>query len=146
MKVFVDTSAWISLVAEREPHHRAVAEEWTVLLAKGTIPVTSSDVVVETITRLRYYAGHDIAVQFRVLLDEAIRAKRLFLHWVDEPLFEQAWQAFRAYHDQEFSMTDCISFALCRRERIRRALTLDHHFRIAGLEIMPAPSDSPGGR
>ncbi|MGE5508299.1 MAG: FeoA domain-containing protein [Chitinophagales bacterium] len=26
MKVFVDTSAWISLVAEREPHHEAVTK------------------------------------------------------------------------------------------------------------------------
>lgn len=144
MRVYVDTSAWISLVAERDPHHAAVAAEWTALLANGALPVTSSDVVAETITRLRYHAGHSVAVQFYELLSEAVRNKRLLLRWVDETLFEQAWQIFRAYHDQELSMADCTSFALCRREKIPRALTLDDHFRIAGLEVIPSTSASPG--
>ncbi|MDI6872368.1 MAG: PIN domain-containing protein [Bacillota bacterium] len=138
MKVYVDTSAWISLVAEREPHHAAVAEAWGTLLSRGVVPVTSSDVVSETITRLRYHAGHAVALRFYELLSEAVQKERLVLRWVDAALFEQAWRIFREYRDQEFSMVDCTSFALCRRERITQALTLDHHFRVAGLEVIPA--------
>ncbi|MGE5623533.1 MAG: type II toxin-antitoxin system VapC family toxin [Methanocella sp.] len=138
MKVFVDTSAWISLVAERDPYHTAVAQEWTALLAKGVVPVTSSDVVSETLTRLRYHAGHATALRFSELLEKAVAEKRLQLSWVDAALFAKAVQIFRKYHDHEFSMVDCTSFALCRREEIARALTLDRHFRVAGLEVIPA--------
>lgn len=137
MRVYVDTSAWISLVAERDPHHTAVAREWTSLLALGAVPVTSSDVVSETLTCLRYHAGHAIALRFYALLGKAVEQERLLLCWVDAALFEQAWQIFRTHRDHEFSMVDCTSFALCRREKIARALTLDRHFHVAGLEVIP---------
>jgi hypothetical protein len=31
-RIFVDTSAWISLVAEKDPHHESIAGEWLSIL------------------------------------------------------------------------------------------------------------------
>ncbi|HHY97467.1 MAG TPA: PIN domain-containing protein [Firmicutes bacterium] len=136
-KVFIDTSAWISLVAARDPHHRAMADEWLMLLNGGIIPVTTSDVISETITYLRRYASHAVAVQFYTFIKEAESEQRLAIAWVNEPLFAEAWEIFTKYADQKFSAVDCTSFALCMRERIKRALTLDHHFAIVGIRPIP---------
>lgn len=35
------------------------------------------------------------------------------------------------------TFTDCKSRALCRRERIKTAMTLDRHFQAFRLEILP---------
>ncbi len=137
MKVFVDTSAWISLTAAKDPHHEAVATAWREALAAGALPVTTSDVVSETITFLRYHASHRAAVDFHGMLDEARRQGRLSLVWVDQALWEQAWQVFLKRADWDLSMTDCTSLALCRKERTRRALTLDRHFLAYGLDLQP---------
>ncbi|MGQ9779367.1 MAG: type II toxin-antitoxin system VapC family toxin [Bacillota bacterium] len=137
MKVFVDTSAWIALVAAKDPHHEAVAAAWREMLGRGARPVTTSDVLTETITFLRYRAGHRTAVDFRETVGRAVEEGRLRLVWVDEELFAQAWAVFLRYADWELSMADCTGLALCRREKIRTALTLDRHFRVAGLETVP---------
>lgn len=137
-RFFVDTSAWISLIVARDPHHGAVATAWRELLAKGARPVTTGDVLAETITFLRYRASHEAAVEFRRLVDGAERDGRLAVKWVDKVLFERAWRIFLDYEDQELSMADCTSFAVCRRERLRNALTLDKHFRTMGLAVLPA--------
>ena len=36
------------------------------------------------------------------------------------------------YDDQSFSLVDCVSFVVMRERRIAEALTLDHHFTVAG--------------
>ena len=42
----------------------------------------------------------------------------------------------RKYADQDISFTDCVSFALMRRHRIRAAFTFDRHFKLAGFEVI----------
>lgn len=141
-KVFVDTSAWISLVAAKDPYHEPVAKEWLHLLDAQALLVTTADVLSETITHLRYHAGHALALQFYSLAQEAEAQHRLQIHWVDQAVFAQAWRIFASYSDQAFSVTDCTSFAVCQREGIRTALTLDRHFRIMGLAVRPELSVS----
>ena len=40
------------------------------------------------------------------------------------------------FHDQDFSFTDAVSFAVMRSRRIRNALTLDRHFAVAGYSVV----------
>ncbi|MGQ9779614.1 MAG: type II toxin-antitoxin system VapC family toxin [Bacillota bacterium] len=137
MKIFVDTSAWIALAAAKDPHHEAVASAWREMLGRGARPMTTSDMIAETITFLRYRAGHRAAVEFREAIREAVEKGCLRLVWVDEELFAQAWTIFLRYADWDLSMADCTGLALCRREKIRTALTLDRHFRMMELETVP---------
>lgn len=41
--------------------------------------------------------------------------------------------------DKEWSLVDCISFAIMRRLGLRAVLTADHHFEQAGFEIVRSP-------
>ena len=42
----------------------------------------------------------------------------------------------RKYADQDVSYTDCVSFAIMHRLRIRTAFTFDRHFRLAGFDVL----------
>jgi uncharacterized protein len=42
----------------------------------------------------------------------------------------------RKYADQGVSFTDCVSFAIMRRHKIRTAFTFDRHFKLAGFNVI----------
>jgi predicted nucleic acid-binding protein len=48
-------------------------------------------------------------------------------------LFNRGFALYRQREDQEWSLTDCISFVVMRELRIYEALTGDLHFQQAGL-------------
>ena len=51
-------------------------------------------------------------------------------------LFEAGLRLHRERPDKEWSLTDCISFALMGQRSIQRALAYDHHFEQAGFEAL----------
>ena len=58
--------------------------------------------------------------------------KMLVVHRI---LYERI-QLFRQRPDKQWSLTDCISFVVMRRESITEALTGDHHFEQAGFVVL----------
>jgi predicted nucleic acid-binding protein len=51
-------------------------------------------------------------------------------------LFAEGVQLYASRKDKEWSLTDCISFVVMRREGLDEALTGDHHFKQAGFTIL----------
>jgi predicted nucleic acid-binding protein len=51
-------------------------------------------------------------------------------------LFEAGLRLHRERPDKEWSLTDCISFAIMGERSIQRALAYDHHFEQAGFEAL----------
>ncbi|MCS6903561.1 MAG: PIN domain-containing protein, partial [Candidatus Bipolaricaulota bacterium] len=57
--------------------------------------------------------------------------------YIDESLERAAWTFFKEYDDQDFSFTDCTSFAVMTAEKITKAFTFDRDFQIAGFQVLP---------
>lgn len=60
---------------------------------------------------------------------------------VAEVDWSQALEIFEQYEDQDFSFTDCTSFALLQRLKIREVLAFDKHFLTMGFAQV---AESPG--
>jgi len=54
-------------------------------------------------------------------------------------LFEAGLELYRSRADKQWSMTDCISFVVMRREGITDALTADRRFEQAGFHVLLRP-------
>jgi uncharacterized protein len=50
--------------------------------------------------------------------------------------FLDALALYKARPDKEYSLTDCISMQVMRREGLTEALTNDHHFTQEGFRIL----------
>ena len=50
--------------------------------------------------------------------------------------FQEALAFYEQMDDKGWSLTDCASFQIMRRDRMTQALTYDHHFEQAGFQAL----------
>ncbi len=132
--IFIDTGAFVARHIERDQHHQAAVAFWARMAREKTRCATSSFVLDESFTLLGRFAGNVFAAQ---------RARNIYTSSVirilrpDAEMEARALEYFTKYADQKISFTDAISFALMRKEHMRKAFTFDRHFADAGFDVLP---------
>ena len=135
--VFVDTGGWIAVAVEADTLHEVAKPYYANLLARRVLLFSSNYVFDETLTRIRYDFGHDLACRFSNFYEEAEKRRLLTTLWVDEEATRKALRIFHKYSDQKFSFTDCTSFVLMKSFKINEAFTFDKHFETLGFTRFP---------
>ena len=134
-EIFVDTSAWYPLVVADHPDHAAVAAVVEDALRAGTRLVTTNLVVAETHALLLHRTNREHALAFVRAVSEP--STTVVTSTSDlEHVAVHDWLA--RFADQAFSLADAVSFATMKVRGIRRAVTLDRLFAVAGFVPMGA--------
>jgi uncharacterized protein len=138
--VFIDTGAFYALADSGESAH-ALAKATLVELEKKQIAlVTTTDVVDEIVTLVRFRLGHAAAV---TLGDRLLASGWCRVVEVTDEVRNAAWQIFVQYEDQSFSFTDCTSFATMRTMELAEAFTFDRtDFLAAGFSVIPRRAEA----
>ena len=133
MTTFVDTGAWIALTDRRDTYHQEALAVQKQFQSANTRLVTSTYVISETITWLRYNLGHTVAMDFgnKILASSVVTIKD-----IDNAHFAKAFELFKKLEDQAFSFTDCTSFALMKSLKLKQAFTFDAHFSTMGFILI----------
>lgn len=133
--LFVDTSAWYPLANDAHADHGGLARTLRARVREGSTIVTTNLVVAETHALLLRRAGQGAALAFLRAVRQAPnrieyitpeRESAAISRWIEQ------------YSDQTFSLADAASFVVMSELDIREALTLDHHFTVAGFITLPA--------
>ena len=132
--MFVDTAAWVAAADSADAANSAVRDARDKWLAEGGVLTTTDYVIDETLTTIRFRLGLDAAETWWLQIEGSARLRT---ESIDEARRQRARSLFFRHRDKTFSFTDCCSFVLMRELRIRRVLTLDHHFRQMGFEVIP---------
>jgi predicted nucleic acid-binding protein len=124
--VFADTFYFFALVSDKdEAHEKAI--DWSRKF-KGKL-VTTEWVMIELADGL---ASSQQRSLFPRLRRELLTNPQYQLISLEPLLYEQGLQLYEERQDKEWSLTDCISFAVMNRDGLTDALTGDHHFEQAG--------------
>ena len=132
--LFVDTAAWVAAADARDTAGPAVRETRDLWLSQGGMLVTSDYVVDETLTPMRFRLGLDAAEAWWLQIDNS---SQLQIESIVGARSARALLLFFRYRDKDSSLTDCSSFVGMHELNISHALTLDHHFRQMGFEVVP---------
>lgn len=130
-RIFVDTGAWYAVVDKKDPDHKQAE---TFLKTNETPLLTTNFIFDETVTLLRSRLGFDVAKNFGQNLKNSSLVGIVAVKDEDE---ERAWQIFLKYKDQDFSFTDCTSFAVMERLKLDTAFSFDSHFEAMKFRVMP---------
>lgn len=133
-RLFLYTSFLIALEAADDQHHAAALSHWNSLSTSLPTLVTTSYVFDEVVTFFNSRNRHAKAMEIGSLLLESPSVK--VVH-IDEALFHDAWRCLVQQADKSYSFTDCTSFVVMRRLRLRTALSFDKHFIQTGFEQQP---------
>jgi predicted nucleic acid-binding protein len=130
---FVDTSAFYALTDKNDTNHRRARSTLTRLSRRREPILTTSDVLDESVTLVRYRLGHEAAVKLGHGLLQSAWCR---LVDITRETRQAGWEIFVRYADQSFSLTDCTSFAVMRAMKITAAFTFDRRdFSAAGFVI-----------
>jgi predicted nucleic acid-binding protein len=118
-------------------HHARTSAFLKELNRKKAQLITSDYVLDESLTLLRFRAGHKEAVDLGRWMLQSPLVKVIN---VDEKIWQSAWEMFGRYGDKGFSFTDCTSFAIMRQLGLLNAFAFDHNFEQAGFVMLPTES------
>lgn len=134
VELFLDTSAWFPALASWHSDHASLAATLREAVAEDARPVTTNLVVAETHALLLRRGGRTAAMSF--LRELKVPGVSVVYSTNDvEGRAVRDW--IERYDDQDFSLADAVSFAVMAARGIQEALTLDHHFRVAGFRTRP---------
>lgn len=129
----MDTGAWFATIVTADQHHDDATQRYSTLIRDDTLFVTTNLVVHETIMLLSRRESKEKAFEF---LEKIYDDPKVEIIDLDSQTEADAYEIFRKYSDQSFSIVDCVSFSIMRRERIKKAFAFDQHFRIIGFELV----------
>lgn len=131
-RVFADSFYFFAMLNRRDECH-AKAIDWTRSFSGGL--VTTEWIILELADGLAASLGRSSLFRTRQsLLNDA----RHLLVPLEMGLYEEGLRQFQSHGDKQWSLTDCISFAVMRREGLTDALTADRHFVQAGFTALLA--------
>ena len=122
--IFVDTGAFLSNFVNSDPDHISVK---TIFEKNYEELVTTSDVIAETINWLTRKVHSKLVQDVGIVLLEGELARIINIDYEDRL---EALDTLKKYSDQKLNFTDATSFAVIKRLKIKKVLSLDKHFNL----------------
>lgn len=128
--VFADTFYFLALVNPTDHAH-----DWAIYITTQIDSgiVTSAWVLTEVADALAAPWNRGLFIR---LFDSLKINSEVVIIPPDEDLFTEGVNLYRGRRDKTWSLTDCISFVVMKREGITVALTKDKHFEQAGFTLI----------
>lgn len=139
--IFIDTGAWIERDREGAEHRDLAERGWRALREQDLGAATTDLVLSELATYVKRAGAPEIAVERAA---DLLGSRVVKIEPITDEDRQAALRLFRKFRDQPgVSWCDCMSFAVMKRLRTRRAFAFDGDFDRAGFEFWPDPSFSP---
>jgi len=132
--IFIDTGAFIARYLSHDQYHTQATVAWERIRDRRETCFTTNFVLNEVFTLLGRRAGNLFAAERAHIV---YSSKVIKILRPDHNAELQAIEILQKFADQRISFTDCVSFAIMRQERIKRAFSFDRHFQQAGFTLAP---------
>ena len=131
--VFVDAFCLIATNVLRDQSHQRAHQLMRLLEQDSAQFVTTDAVLAEFCNALSKATLRSKAVDTTRLLRS--RDDVEVVH-ITREIFDRAFALYESRPDKDWGLTDCMSFEVMKSQRIKEALTADHHFAQAGFKTL----------
>jgi predicted nucleic acid-binding protein len=132
-RVFANTLYWVALTHRKDQSHHAAVRISRQLT--GCHLITTDEVLTEVLAAF-FAAGPLLRQRSAVLVRSLHKKTTITIHPQSRGTFLSGLDLYEARLDKGYSLTDCISMNVMRRESITEDLTHDDHFQQEGFTIL----------
>jgi predicted nucleic acid-binding protein len=133
-RLFADSFYWIALLSRRDAWHAQVTA-FSQTLTDADLVWTTDAVFVEVLAAFSAGGAH-LRHEAVLLVDELLNDPNVRVVEATRSLFLDGLSLYRVRPDKAYSLTDCMSMQVMRREGLTDVLTNDHHFTQEGFHIL----------
>ncbi len=128
--VFADAFYFVARLNRRDQHHERVLNFSRDFRARI---LTSDWVLMEVADALAKFESRSRVRDFILHLRQSVACK---IVPASRELLDSALDLYHLHTDKEWTLTDCVSFAIMRDRNVKDALTGDKHFEQAGFAAL----------
>jgi len=132
MRIYVDTSAFYSLLDADDANNRKAVKAWAKLLGHEFVLITNPYVLVETLALVQSRLGLYAVRVFQECILPLVR-----IEFVSPELHRSAVASVLAAGRRGLRLVDCVSFELMRSAGLRNFFAFGNHFKEQGF-VSPA--------
>jgi len=132
MKIFIDTSAYISLFIKKDINHQKVVEKLNQYKKQRALFLTSDYVLSELYTRLIYDFNKKALKDNIKNINKAIKNGELEVLKIDDFLFKKAEKIIQKFAEHKISFTDATICACQKYFKLDEIFTLYSDFKKIG--------------
>ena len=125
MKVYIDSSAYLSALMLHDPNNKKAVEILTLIQTNKEEIVTSYAVIGEILTVCSQKYDRDKGIKFVENIVES--GIEIVLESAD--LLKKAFRIFEEIGDKDVGWVDCYSFAIIKTYKIEKAFSFDRDFK-----------------
>ena len=140
--VFIDTSAWLAILDENNPHNAEAREYFTSLLTQSTRPVTNNIVVDEVLQEVKSRFESTTAKQFLAILDESVLSVNLRVDWISRRIRRIALDNYFKNKNDQLKIRHFYIFESLKRKRADFVFSFDTNLKYFDYPVMPQPVKS----
>ncbi len=134
ISIFIDTSAFIALYLSDDDFHNKAIKILEKIHKQQISLMASNFILDEVYTFLRAKINRKTAVKFAEFLAENTDILKIIRVTVADE--QQAFKYFKKLDGRGVSFTDCTSFALMKRLKIKTVFTFDKDFAKPGFKLL----------
>jgi predicted nucleic acid-binding protein len=131
--VFADAGYWIALLNPRDNLH---AKARDVSISLGTFRIVTSEMVLTEVLNAFASRGELLRKAVCALIESIRRDMTSEIVAMSATGFDEGLELYEQRADKTWGMTDCTSFVIMKRHKIKVALSGDRDFRQAGFRAL----------
>ena len=128
MKIFIDTSAFISYFLKQDSLHSSIVKCYTAYQKQKAIFVTSDYILDELFTWFTSHQSQEGTNRVIQAINKIIDQRGVEVIFIDKEIFEKTQKIFLKFSDHKISFTDATTYVLYKEYKLDEIFTLDSDF------------------
>jgi hypothetical protein len=135
--IFIDTSAWLAVIDEKNTNHKAAGKYFEKLLETNPRLITNNLIVDDTLLYLKTNYGSELARKFLAIIDESTMSVNLLVDWVSRRIRRIALDSYLKSSNANLTIKHFYIFESLKRKKIDLIFSFDQNLKDFGYPVMP---------